>query len=68
MKQNGAEKLFAKMTDRAYAELADLPEDRLYDELPDDDDYLVDEGKDAEYYENRNTKGYGLTDGKIFTQ
>lgn len=67
MKRNGAEKLFAKMTDRAYAELADLPEDRIYDELP-DDECLVDEEKDADYYENRNAKGYGLTNSKIFTE
>ena len=35
MKENGAEKLFSKMIDREYAEMADLPEDQLYEEILD---------------------------------
>ena len=65
MKTNGAEKLFSKMIDREYAEMADLPEDQLYEELFDDEDALVDEKKDEDYYANRIAKGYGLTDNKI---
>ena len=65
MKTNGAEKLISKMIDREYAEMADLPEDQLYDELLDDDEALVDEKKDEDYYANRIAKGYGLTDNKI---
>lgn len=65
MKINGAEKLISKMIDREYAEMADLPEDQLYEELLDDDDALVDEKKDEDYYANRIAKGYGLTDNKI---
>ena len=65
MKTNGAEKLISKMIDREYAEMADLPEDKLYDELLDDDEVLVDEKKDEDYYANRIAKGYGLTDNKI---
>ena len=65
MKINGAEKLISKMIDREYAEMADLPEDQLYEELLDDDDALVDEKKDEYYYANRIAKGYGLTDNKI---
>lgn len=64
MKQNGAEKLISRMIDREYAEMADLPEDKLYEEL-DDDDALVDETKDEDYYSNRIAKGYGLTDNAI---
>ena len=64
MKQNGAEKLISRMIDREYAEMADLPEDRLYEEL-DDDNALVDETKDEDYYSNRIAKGYGLTDNAI---
>ena len=61
MKHNGAEILFSKMIDREYAEMADLPEDKIYDELPDDDEEtLVDEEKDVDYYSNRIKKGYGL--------
>ncbi len=65
MKTNGAEKLISKMIDREYAEMADLPEDQLYEELFDDEDALVDEKKDEDYYANRIAKGYGLTDNKI---
>lgn len=65
MKTNGAEKLISKMIDREYAEMADLPEDKLYEELFDDDEALVDEEKDDDYYANRIAKGYGLTDNKI---
>ena len=64
MRENGAEKLFSKMTDREYAEMADLPEDQLYEELP-EEDVLVDEKKDEEYYSNRIAKGYGLTDNPL---
>ncbi len=65
MKQNGAEKLFSKMIDREYAEMADIPEDMLYEEELDDEEVLVDEKKDEDYYANRIAKGYGLTDNKI---
>ncbi len=65
MKENGAEKLFSKMIDREYAEMADLPEDQLYEEIFDDEDSLVDEEKDRTYYQNRISKGYGLTDNPI---
>lgn len=65
MKLNGADKLFSRMIDREYAEMADLPEDQLYEELFDDEDALVDEKKDEDYYANRIAKGYGLTDNKI---
>ena len=64
MKMNGADKLFAKMIDREYAEMADLPEDMIYEE-PLDEDGLVDEEKDNYYYHNRIAKGYGLTDNII---
>lgn len=59
MKKNGAEKLFDQMTDRAYAEMADVSEDKLYDEII-EDDVLVDEEKDESYYSGRIAKGYGL--------
>ena len=65
MKTNGAEKLFSKMIDREYAEMADLPEDQLYEDSTDDEDILVDEEKDTEYYSNRIAKGYGLVDNPI---
>ena len=65
MKTNGADKLISKMIDREYAEMADLPEDKLYEEFLDDEDALVDEKKDDDYYANRIAKGYGLTDNKI---
>ena len=60
MKRNGAEKLFSKMIDREYSEMADLPEDKIYEEEPVDDESLVDEQKDEFYYSNRIEKGYGL--------
>lgn len=62
MNKNGAEKLFSRMIDREYAEMADLPEDQLYEEEILDEDVLVDESKDENYYKNRIAKGYGLTD------
>ena len=65
MKENGAEKLFSKMVDREYAEMADLPEDQLYEEFMDDEESLVDEKKDEDYYQNRISKGYGLTDNPL---
>ena len=65
MKQNGAEKLISKMIDREYAEMADIPEDMLYEEELDDEEVLVDEKKDEDYYANRIAKGYGLVDNKI---
>lgn len=61
MKTNGADRLFSKMTDREYAEMADLPEDRIYSAEEDG----IDEDKDNEYYKNRIDKAYGLTDNKI---
>ena len=60
MNKNGAEKLFSRMIDREYAEMADIPEDKLYEELDSDEDVLVDEEKDEHYYSNRIAKGYGL--------
>ncbi len=65
MKSNGMEKLISRMIDREYAEMADLPEDALYEELDCDEEFLVDEKKDEYYYSNRIAKGYGLTDNKI---
>ncbi len=65
MKSNGMEKLLSRMVDREYAEMADLPEDALYEELDCDEEVLVDEKKDEYYYSNRIAKGYGLTDNKI---
>ena len=65
MKHNGAEKLISRMIDREYAEMADIPEDKLYEELDSDEEILVDEEKDEHYYSNRIAKGYGLTDNKI---
>lgn len=64
MKKNGAEKLFSKMIDREYSEIADIPEDKIYEEII-DEEVLVDEEKDEDYYSNRIAKGYGLTDNKI---
>ena len=64
MKQNGAEKLFSRMNDREYAEMADLPEYMLYEEII-LEEILVDEDKDKDYYSNRIAKGYGLTDNAI---
>ena len=65
MRENGAEKLISRMIDRKYAEMADIPEDQLYEELETDEDALVDESKDEDYYANRIAKGYGLTDNKL---
>ena len=65
MKTNGAEKLFTMMADREYAEMADLPEDQLYEEIFDEEDTLVDEAKDTDYYQNRISKCYGLTDNPL---
>ena len=48
MKINGAEKLISKMIDREYAEMADIPEDMLYEEELDDEEVLVDEKKDED--------------------
>ena len=62
---NGAEKLFSRMVDREYAEMADLPEDQIFEELDYDEEALVDEEKDTEYYSNRISKGYGLVDNPI---
>ena len=59
MRENGAEKLFSKMIDREYAEMADVPEDKVYEEIT-DEEALVDEAKDEFYYANRIEKGYGL--------
>ena len=49
MRQNGAEKLFSRMNDREYAEMADLPEDMLYEEII-LEEILVDEEKDKDYF------------------
>lgn len=65
MASSGAEKLFSKMIDREYAEMADLPEDMIYEDDDLDEDALVDEKKDEDYYSNRIAKGYGLTDNII---
>lgn len=65
MKESGFEKLLSKMVDREYAEMADLPEDMIYEELELDEEALVDEKKDEYYYSNRIAKGYGLTDNSI---
>ena len=35
MKTNGADKLFAKMIDREYAEMADVAEDKIYETVVD---------------------------------
>ncbi len=64
MKKNGAEKLFKQMADREYSEIADTPEEKLYEETV-DEDVLVDEKKDEEYYSNRISKGYGLVNDEI---
>ena len=50
-KLTGAEKLFAKMIDREYAEMADLHEDKIYEEDPDaifDPEEQIDETKDTD--------------------
>ena len=64
MKKDGAERLLKKMHDREYSEISDMPEDRLYEEFS-DEEVLVDEEKDNDYYSNRISKGYGLVDNKI---
>ncbi|MGN1098608.1 MAG: hypothetical protein ACI4SS_06910 [Clostridia bacterium] len=46
---NGAERLVAKMNDRAYAEAYDIPEDKILldeDYIPDEEDF--DRNKDVE--------------------
>lgn len=65
MKESGIEKLLSRMIDREYAEMADLPEDMIYEELDLDEESLVDEKKDEDYYSNRIAKGYGLVNNKI---
>lgn len=48
---SGAEKLFSRMTDREYAEMADLPEDKIYLEDQDaifDPEEQIDETKDTD--------------------
>lgn len=65
MKRNGAEKLISRMIDREYAEMADVAEDKLYEETDYDEEALVDEKKDEDYYANRIAKGYGLTDNPL---
>ena len=65
MKNNGLEKLISRMIDREYAEMADLPEDMIYEEVILDEESLVDEEKDEHYSSNRIAKGYGLTDNAI---
>lgn len=65
MKDSGFDKLLSRMVDREYAEMADLPEDQLYEEIFDEEDTLVDEAKDTDYYQNRISKCYGLTDNPL---
>lgn len=65
MKDSGFNKLLSKMIDREYAEMADLPEDMIYEDFAYDEEALVDEEKDEYYYSNRIAKGYGLTDNAI---
>lgn len=65
MSQSGAEKLISRMIDREYAEMADIPENQLYEDMYPDEEILVDESKDEDYYKNRIAKGYGLTDNAI---
>ncbi len=65
MKDSGFDKLLSRMVDREYAEMADLPEDMIYEEMDFDEEVLVDEEKDEYYYSNRIAKGYGLTDDAI---
>ncbi len=50
-KLTGAEKLFSMMVDREYAEMADLPEDQIWEEETDtifDPEDAIDETKDIE--------------------
>ena len=65
MKDSGFNKLLSRMIDREYAEMADLPEDMIYEDSAYDKEALVDEEKDEYYYSNRIAKGYGLTDNAI---
>lgn len=65
MKDSGFNKLLSRMIDREYAEMADLPEDMIYEDFAYDEEALVDEEKDEYYYSNRIAKGYGLTDNAI---
>ena len=65
MKDSGFNKLLSRMVDREYAEMADLPEDMIYEDFAYDEEALVDEEKDEYYYSNRIAKGYGLTDNAI---
>ena len=53
------------MVDREYAEMADLPEDMIYEEAICDEETLVDEEKDEYYSSNIIAKGCGLTDNAI---
>ena len=50
-KLSGAEKLFSQMIDREYAEMADVPEDQIWEEDIDsifDPEEQIDETKDIE--------------------
>ncbi|MGM9551986.1 MAG: hypothetical protein ACI3XA_07000 [Clostridia bacterium] len=50
-KLSGAEKLFSMMIDREYAEMADMPEDQIWEEDVDsifDPEEQIDETKDIE--------------------
>lgn len=50
-KLTGAEKLFSMMTDREYAEMADMPEDKIWEEVTDtifDPEEQIDETKDTD--------------------
>ena len=50
-KLSGAEKLFSQMIDREYAEMADMPEDKIWEEDVDsifDPEEQIDETKDIE--------------------
>lgn len=50
-KLSGAEKLFSMMIDREYAEMADVPEDQIWEEDIDsifDPEEQIDETKDIE--------------------
>ena len=64
MKDSGFNKLLCRMIDREYAEMADLPEELIYEEII-DEEQTVDEEKDNYYYQNRISKGYGLTNNPI---
>ncbi len=47
---SGAERLFARMVDREYAEMADLPEDKIYEDEDAvfDPEEAIDETKDTD--------------------